>query len=420
MNIDIQTTKFEALLAENAQLKKQYQQFKIKERYLKVINDFATSILPHNTVEDIVWEVAKNAIAHLDYEDCVVYLIDEKREYLIQMAAYGPKNPIELDILNPMKIKIGEGIVGTVAKTGIPEIIADTRKDPRYIVDDQVRLSEISVPIVTDTNNVIGVIDSENSKTNFYSQADVTILKTIASITATKILKAKAREEMERSNKALEQFAYIASHDLREPLRMIASYAQLLEKNYQSVLDERGEMFLNFLMDGAKRMNLLINDLLTYSRLKKKDEELQLIDLEEVMEEVLTNLEFIIEENEGVIEKEPLPKIRGYYSQTVQLFQNLINNAIKFKSEQDPHIQIKVKDRMSEYLISIKDNGIGIAPEYHEQIFQVFQRLHNRNEYEGSGIGLAICKKIVENFGGKIWVESEQGSGSTFWVTLLK
>lgn len=420
MNTNTQTTTFEALLAENIQLKKQYRDLKVKERYLQVINDFATSLLPQNTVEDIAWEVAKNAIVNLEYEDCVVYLLDDRGEYLIQMAAHGPKNPIELDILNPIRIKIGEGIVGSVAKSGVAEIIGDTRKDPRYIIDDQRRLSEISVPIVTDTNNVIGVIDSEHPDANYFSQADVEILETIASIAATKILQAKARNEMERSNTALEQFAYIASHDLREPLRMIASYSQLLEKNYEATFDERGKMFLSFLTDGAKRMNLLINDLLTYSRLDNKDEVPQEIDLEMVIERVLMNLDFAIKENKARIDRMPLPKVKGHFSQAVQLFQNLLNNAIKFKSEKTPHIQIKVEERTTEYLIRISDNGIGIAPDYHEHVFKVFKRLHTREQYDGSGIGLAICKKIVENMGGRIWVESVPGEGSVFSLTVPK
>lgn len=199
---------------------------KKKEHYLQVINQFATSLLKTKTVDDIVWTVAKNAIAELGYEDCVVYLVDENQEYLIQKAAHGPKNPIDLDILNPIKIRIGEGIVGHVAKIQQGEIVNDTRKDPRYILDDDMRLSEIAVPIIYD-NQTIGVIDSEHHKENFYPAEDLDILVTIASMTATKLIQARNDEKLQEYQNDLKTLVHYKTLELNKTLTELK--AQTLE-----------------------------------------------------------------------------------------------------------------------------------------------------------------------------------------------
>lgn len=408
------------LISENRILKKKYQHLKRKERYLKVINAFATSLLIQQTVEEIVWDIAKNTIAKMHYVDCVIYLVDEAGEYLVQRAAHGPKNPIALDIYNPIKIKIGEGIVGTVAQTGIAEMIEDTSQDPRYILDDCARFSEIAVPIISSTHQVLGVIDSEHPKKCFFTKEDKDILITIASIAATKIVQAKAQEALQRSNHNLEQFAYIASHDLQEPLRMIISYAQLLEKGYKHAFDERGRTFLNYMVEGAKRMRTLINDVLDYSKISNTSTKVfHEVDCNEVLEVVLKNLDYTIQETHATIQYDKLPIIKGEFAQLIQLFQNLIGNAIKFRTPQQiPKIDIFVEEIFPFYKIGIKDNGIGIAPDFQHQVFSIFKRLHSRRRYEGTGIGLAICKNIVENLGGKIWVESKKGEGATFYFTI--
>lgn len=416
------TSSSELLLTEHHLLKKQYLLLKQKERHLQVINDFATSLLVQNTVEEIVWDIAKNAIARLGYVDCVVYLIDETAEYLIQKAAHGPKNPIDLDIYNPIKIKIGEGIVGYVAKTGTAEVIEDTRTDDRYIQDDDTRLAEIAIPIITDDNRVIGVIDSEHPEKGFFTQYDQEILTTIASIAASKLLQAKAQANLKTSNQDLEQFVYIASHDLKEPLRMIVSYAQLLKRFHKDDLNAQGVEFLDYMVEGATRMNTLIQDLLVYSQTDKVDvrANYKKIDCNEVLEVVYKNLELSIKETKADIQVEQsLPIVKGQFSQIVQLFQNLISNAIKFRyQDKIPIIKIKVQHVYPNYIFSIKDNGIGIHPDFQDKIFSVFKRLHNRSQYEGTGIGLAICKKTIEKMGGQLWVESEEGKGATFFFTL--
>ncbi len=246
----------------------------------------------------------------------------------------------------------------------------------------------------------------------FAAARDITELKK-----AEKILKLKL-EELARSNAELEQFAYVSSHDLQEPLRMITSYLQLLQRRYQGNLDDKADKYIHFAVDGASRMQNLINDLLEFSRVTTRGREPEPIDCESVLDQVLSNLELYIKENKATISHDPLPEVRADPTQLAQVFQNLIINGIKFHSEEAPIIHISAEKKESEWIFSVQDNGIGIDPQYSEKIFEVFKRLHKKEEYPGTGIGLAICKKIIERHGGRIWVESELGKGSTFYFTL--
>ncbi|HET7819343.1 MAG TPA: ATP-binding protein, partial [Bacteroidia bacterium] len=227
-------------------------------------------------------------------------------------------------------------------------------------------------------------------------------------------------EELIRSNKELEQFAYAASHDLQEPLRIITSYIQLLEKGYKDKLDDEARIFINFTVDAARRMHVLINDLLAYSRVGFLAKEFEQSDINVVIKMALENLKISIVETNAKIKFEALPTINADLSQMTQLFQNIIGNAIKFSKDRVPEIIISAKDNLSHWLFSVSDNGIGIQKEYLDKIFVIFQRLHSIAEYPGTGIGLAICKKIVERHGGKIWAESEIGKGTTFYFTIKK
>ena len=255
------------------------------------------------------------------------------------------------------------------------------------------------------SNNVIGV---------FASARDITERKE-----AEKILKSRL-DELTRSNAELEQFAYVSSHDLQEPLRMIASYLQLLERKYKGKLDAKADKYINFSVDGATRMQNLIDDLLAFSRVTTQANELEPTDLESIYTEVLSNLEVLINENNAIIKHDPLPIIISDKTQISQVFQNLINNAIKFRSKDQPKINISVKEEDNQWLFAVQDNGIGIDPKHSVRIFEVFKRLHKKRDYPGTGIGLAICKKIIERHGGSIWVESELGKGSIFYFTLPK
>ncbi|TAF33679.1 MAG: PAS domain S-box protein [Oscillatoriales cyanobacterium] len=225
-------------------------------------------------------------------------------------------------------------------------------------------------------------------------------------------------EDLKRSNEELEQFAYVASHDLQEPLRAVTSYTQLLAQRYQGNLDDRADKYINYIVDGATRMQQLINDLLAYSRLGTRGQEFEMADCNAAVKQSLCNLQIAIAEKKAVITCDAMPTVMADESQLMQLFQNLIANGIKFCREDIPFIQIAAQRQEGEWLFSVRDNGIGIDPEYADRIFIIFQRLHGRREYSGTGIGLAMCKRIVERHGGRIWVESQEGKGATFYFTI--
>jgi len=229
---------------------------------------------------------------------------------------------------------------------------------------------------------------------------------------------AQKMEELARSNRELEQFAYVASHDLQEPLRMVASYVQLLSKRYRGKLGQEADEFIAYAVDGATRMQQLINDLLMFSRVGTRGNELRPVAMEAVLDDVLTGLQILRHETGATVTHDPLPIVQGDATQLGQLLQNLISNAIKFRGDESPRVHISATAHGHEWLFAVRDNGIGIDPQYHERIFVIFQRLHGRGEYPGTGIGLAVCKKIVERHGGRMWVESTMGSGATFYFTL--
>ena len=225
-------------------------------------------------------------------------------------------------------------------------------------------------------------------------------------------------QELARSNADLEQFAYVASHDLQEPLRMVASYVQLLARRYKGKLDPDADTFIRYAVDGAMRMQALINDLLAFSRVGTRGKEPVPVPLEKCAERALAHLRLALEESGAEVKVEPLPWVKGDESQLAQLLQNLVGNAVKFRGERPPRIRISATREEDTLTVSVEDNGIGIEPQYYERIFAIFQRLHGKEEYPGTGIGLSICKKIVERHGGRIWVESTPGQGSTFRFTL--
>jgi len=230
----------------------------------------------------------------------------------------------------------------------------------------------------------------------------------------------KLLDELERSNQELEQFAYVASHDLQEPLRMVSSFLQLLELRYSDKVGADGKEFIHYAVDGANRMKALINDLLKYSRVGTRGKPFEPTEMYVVMDQVFTNLSNSIKESKAIIKMDEMPVIDADQTQMVQLFQNLVGNAIKFRGNRQPEISIRVNQTQHEVTISVIDNGIGIDMKFIDKIFDVFQRLHKRNDYPGTGIGLAICKKIVERHRGTIEVKSKPGIGSTFKITIPK
>ncbi|MDQ1300694.1 MAG: hypothetical protein QG637_614, partial [Chloroflexota bacterium] len=347
-----------------------------------------------------------------------------------------------------------------------PEIIHHHRSDSKSIVViGEQPLSAAYVPMIV-KGEVTGLLEVQCNRPNAYGPAEVALLGPAANQVGLAIENARLYEavqhelgerkraeeslrqtlaELTRSNADLEQFAYVSSHDLQEPLRMVASFVQLLAERYRGRLDADADDFIGFAVEGATRMQMLINDLLEYSLVDRGNRPCQPTDCADVLAQTLRDLEFVIADSGARITCDPLPTVIGDAHQLQQVFVNLIHNAIKFHSSAPPRIHIsaqlqiadcrltiddatpgsqvsnlksEISNPKSVWLFSVRDNGIGIEPQYAERIFKIFQRLHSRPEYEGTGIGLAVCKRVIERHGGRIWVESELGAGATFYFTI--
>ncbi|MCU7505250.1 MAG: PAS domain S-box protein [Ignavibacteria bacterium] len=335
-----------------------------------------------------------------------------------------------------------EGIIGQVIRRGSSILVGDINQrinskveagtEFRSYIEKLEAGSLLAVPLKVD-RKVYGVLVVLRKRVSpGFSTEDVDFVEEIAGRIAQRIANARlyneklqeieirrrTEEMLKRSNSDLEQFAYVASHDLQEPIRMIRSYVQLLEKRYRDRLDKKAEDYMGFISDGALRMQQLVSDLLQYSRITTKAQVFESVDCSLVLADVLTDLKIRIAEENALVEFKDLPVVTGEKTQIRQLFQNLIQNALKFKGEKRPEVHIGAERMGSYWQFYVSDNGIGIEKEFFERIFIIFQRLHEREKYPGTGIGLAMCKKIVERHSGKIWVESEPGHGTTFYFTL--
>lgn len=285
--------------------------------------------------------------------------------------------------------------------------------------------AKLVVPILL-KDELWGLLDVHHcSSPRVWSSFEIELLQQLAdqvgiALTQVRLLEQERhqRQELARSNAELEQFAYVASHDLQEPLRMVASYVQLLERRYQDQLDQNARDFIAYAVDGTVRMQELIQALLSYSRIGTRGQEFHLTDCNSTLDRALENLRLAIAETETLITQDPLPELMADSIQLTQLFQNLLSNAIKFRSDRLPVIHIGAVQKDESWLFSVQDNGIGMEAKHSDRIFAIFQRLHSRTKYPGSGIGLAISKKIVERHGGQIWVESTPGEGTTFYFTI--
>ncbi len=432
---------FKELSKQNQLIKKQKQEIEqINEQLQKqialrietndTINYFATSLFGKNTVDEILWDVAKNCISRLGLVDCVIYLLDEERGMLVQKAAYGKKNPEEFNIYVPIEIPLGMGIVGTVAHTGIPEIVNDASQDARYIVDDQARLSELAVPLVI-RSKVIGVIDSEHPQRNFFNRHHQDALSIIASICASKISQALADEKANKAREAqLEaeqikqldqlksQFFANVSHEFRTPLHLIL--APLQKRQGLITEDEKGLMTRN-----AKRLLRLVNQLLDLTKMEVGlvSAQPRNLDVFRFVKDIAYSFSPLVEPKDLtyrilIPEREVIVSIDP--DKLEKIIYNLLSNAFKFTPKSGTiTIQMAV-DPNNNLSLEVADNGIGIPKKNQSGIFKRFYQVDSSQTraYEGSGLGLALAKELVDFLGGTISVESEEGKGSLFKVLL--
>jgi light-regulated signal transduction histidine kinase (bacteriophytochrome) len=294
-------------------------------------------------------------------------------------------------------------------------ILEETQRATMNLLEDFDKERKQSQLFQKATLNLLEDMDAERRRLDETQRA---LMNMLEDIEEERVRAERAKALLARSNAELEQFAYVASHDLQEPLRMISSYVQLLSRRYKGQLDADADEFIAFAVDGTLRMQQLINDLLAYSRVGTRGKPPMPTNFEDVFEKTMANLKMAITESVVEVTHDPLPTAMADELQMVQLFQNLIGNAIKFRNKENPQVHVSARQEGNEWVFSVRDNGIGIDPQFHDRIFVLFQRLHGREEYPGTGIGLTVSKKIVERHGGRIWLESEQGKGTTFYFTI--
>ncbi len=389
-------------------------------------------------VREVLTSIAKGAKEIIGAQGCSLYLLEADETTLTPVVAIDPNYEEEIMATS---LNVSESFTGKAIRARKALIFNDPQSDGsgKQIPGTPVEVDEriIVAPLIAD-EKVLGAMCLDRMKVPF-TEEDLSLSETFATYASTALKNAQAHDdihqevkqrrrmekklkqtmtELKRSNDELQQFAYVASHDLQEPLRMVASYVQLLAKRYRGKLDQDADDFINYAVDGAVRMQGLINDLLAYSRVGTRGRPFESSDLDEIFERALGNLQASVVETGAQIDHGPLPTLLVDRVQFTQLFQNLIGNAIKFHNDTPPHVRVAAERKNGEYILSVRDNGIGIDPEYADRIFMIFQRLHDRSEYKGTGIGLAICRKIVERHGGRIWVESEPGQGATFYFTV--
>jgi len=362
-------------------------------------------------------------VKHLGVVLARLWTLDAETQVLELQASVGTCT--HLDGAQP-SVPVAGYNIGLIAQEGRPHLTNDLLSDPRLGDPAWAAANQLSAfagyPLLVD-GRCIGVVAMFARKEQ--SESTLSAVSLVADAIAQGIVRKRTElalqeraRELARSNEELERFAYVASHDLQEPLRMVASYTQLLGRRYKGKLDSDADEFIAFAVDGVTRMQALINDLLTFSRVGTQGGALVPLELGTALAAALINLRAAIESSGAVVTTDVLPTVLANERQMVQLFQNLIGNAIKFHGPEAPRIHIGAEKLAGEWQITVRDNGIGIDPTFWNRLFVVFARLHNRSEYAGNGIGLAICKKIIERHGGRIWLESLPGRGSTFFFTL--
>jgi PAS domain S-box-containing protein len=400
-----------------------------KSLIINMINQVAKSILGKVDIYEIAREITNSIALYLNTEDCVIYIVDEEKAIVEQIAAYGDKIAEDGVIINKLSIPIGKGIVGSVAKTGKPELISNTDLDKRYITDTVKRQSELVVPILSN-DKVIGIIDSEHIQKNYFTQKHLETLQNVANLVSLQLKSAinlrerkKAEQhnevllkELENNNNELQEYAHIVSHDLKSPLRSIEALTTWIKEDNKGKLDEISLKNFGLIEMTLEKMEQLISDILKYSSIGSTHNDSEEVDLHDLIEDLKQVL--FIPENITVQTLKTLPIIKGDKIKLQQVFQNLIGNAIKFNDKEKGLITIDHEEKKFYHQFSISDNGIGIEKKYHNKIFKIFNSLKQSNN--SSGIGLSIVKKIIDLYQGDIWVTSEINKGTTFHFTIKK
>ena len=411
-----------------------------RRRYLEVLHRFTMSQAELTNLDDICWNIAKTAIGDLGFEDCVVYLLNETGDILIQRAAHGPKNPERREILDPIEIPVGEGIVGSVAKTGRYEVIHDARVDKRYIADDQFRCSELAVPIVCN-KRVIGVLDSEHETVGFYSDEDIQLFTTIAALAATRIDTALALERLELQTVALEeareaansasaaksQFLAAMSHDMRTPLTAIVGFAELLDS--ADVDDQQRADWSRRIVKNSEYMKEMVGNVLDMAAIESGQVQVKVAPfnphewLSDTLDLVAPRARDKGLALRSTVDNQLPPMIAADASKLREILINLLSNAIKYTVEGEIHLSARFDSSGSgdRLILLVEDTGLGIAPESLAHVFEPFTRVHDverLSTIEGTGLGLTVVRSFVEAMDGDIRVDSTVGKGSSFTLTI--
>ena len=392
-----------------------------RNQELTVLFNVASILVQPGTFEERVVRVLEELLPIAQADRALFLVGDEEEEGLTVVAQVGPAVPGA-----PTASVSYESASGVAFQEGQPIVVNNYAEHPLAVDAGIARgvKSGVFLPVKS-SEGVIGVLDIISLEADHFTPERVNALTAIGGGLGMLLENARLydllehhADELARSNADLEQFAYVASHDLQEPLRMVTMYMQILEEEYGGQLSADADRYIKYAVDGATRMGDLIDGLLGLSRVNTQKIQPAPTDCNELVGQVISDLGQVIEDSGAEVTFEDLPIVNADSTQLGQLFQNLISNGIKFRGDALPRVHVEAQERGGEWVFSVRDNGIGIAPRHRERVFQMFQRLHNRSEYPGTGIGLAICYKIVQSHGGRIWVESVAGEGSTFYFTV--
>lgn len=400
---------------------------------IEVLQEITTSANKASSVEEAMQQCIARICQHMDWPLGHAYLLPHaSAQELVPSKTWYLSDPEKFEpfreVTQSTYFAHGVGLPGRVLAGGRPAWIEDVTRDPNFPRAQQAASVGLRAGFafpVLEEKSTVAVLEFFSTKAVALDERALQLVASIGTqlgrVTERKRSQVALQERAEalaNSNAELEQFAYVASHDLQEPLRMVSSYLQLLERRYKGKLDADADKFIHYAVDGSARMKRLIEDLLQFSRVGSHGGELKSVDSEAVLDQALCDLGVAIEESGATVTHGPLPSVMADEGQLRTLLQNLIGNAIKYRGEHSPEVHVEALQDGRFWQFSVRDNGIGMDPAYHDRIFVIFQRLHGRDEYSGTGIGLAMCRKIIERHGGRIWVESEPGTGSTFHFTV--